>query len=227
MPIVKLNTTRAHQRYKLANGTVVPGGSTIAHIACASESEGALMAWAWRMGQEGIDYRKKRDVAATAGTVAHFLIECHLRGDTPDLSEVAPDTVSAAETSYLKWLEWWEKQNATPLYVEHQAVSEEYGYGGTIDLVYQRNDSGIIGILDNKTSNGIYLSHWVQIAGYRNLLKERIDEHVIARVGREDDPADFEFSVKTDVKPYWAVFKAGLKLHESLRFVRKSGRGGE
>ena len=63
--IVRLEKTRAHQKYPLKDGTDVPGASTIAKI---GEDSSGLIHWAWKLGMEGQDYRKVRDKAADIGT---------------------------------------------------------------------------------------------------------------------------------------------------------------
>lgn len=65
------------QVYRLKDGTRVPSVTTI--ISRFKES-GGLVHWAWQLGIDGKDYRKVRDEAADAGTLAHALLECDHKG---------------------------------------------------------------------------------------------------------------------------------------------------
>ena len=59
--------SKAHIRYKLKDGTVVPGATTITGLL----NKPFLITWANRLGLEGIDSTKYRDAAADIGTLAH------------------------------------------------------------------------------------------------------------------------------------------------------------
>lgn len=216
-PVVKLSKTRAHQVYKLADGTRVPGASTIAKI---GDDPGALLHWAWKCGCEGIDYKKARDKAADIGTIAHFMIECHLKGDTPDLSEFGSEDIDRAETSFLKFLDWWQGEGFEVISPEVQLVSETFGYGGTIDAPV-RDKSGNVCILDWKTSKGIYDSHLIQTAAYEKLFAENYPDLIpsrraVARIGKEDQ-GDFEVRWFSDSDKYFEVFKAQLALYKARK----------
>src|SRR4030095_9894977 len=64
--------------YRLKDGTRVPGVTTISG---KLKNTDALMAWAWREGKEGRDYKMTRDRAADAGSLAHRAVEAWVRGD--------------------------------------------------------------------------------------------------------------------------------------------------
>jgi hypothetical protein len=128
--IVKYNKKKAHQVYKLADGTKVAGASTIAKL---GDDPSALINWAWKLGMEGLDYAKVRDNAADIGTLTHWMIECHFNNKIPDLSEFSPSDVDKASNAFIKFLEFWEQEKLTIQNAEAQLVSEKYGYGGTLD----------------------------------------------------------------------------------------------
>ena len=66
----------AHPIYKNAEGKRLPSVTTI--IGRFKDS-GGFVHWAWDLGIQGIDYRKVRDAAADAGTIAHHLVEADIR----------------------------------------------------------------------------------------------------------------------------------------------------
>ncbi len=158
--------TKVHTRYKLADGTLVPGVTTVLNIL----AKPALIHWAWKLGCEGKDYKKVRDTAADIGTLAHLMISSHWRNEPPDLDDYTKTQIDKAETAYLAYLEWESGKVMEPLAIEEPMVSEQFGYGGTPDWF------GFIDrattLLDFKTGKAIYPEHRIQLASYDKLVIE-------------------------------------------------------
>lgn len=217
---VKLEKKKSHQSYKTANGVKVPGASTISKI---GDDPGALIHWAWKLGADGQDYRAVRDNAADIGTIAHFMIECHLNGKTPDLSECSPEDVSKAENAFLKFLEFWDREGFTIIAPEVQLVSELHGFGGTLDAPVTDREGNYV-LLDWKTSKDIYLAYFSQLAGYENLWNEnfpdkKISRRAIIRIGKEEI-GDFEVRWLSDMGKYWNMFLAQLALYQAKKGMK-------
>jgi len=220
--IVRLEKTRAHQKYPLQDGTEVPGASTIAKI---GEDSNGLIHWAWKLGTEGKDYRKVRDQAADIGTVAHFMIECFLHNHEPDLSEFSPADVEKASIAFNNFRRWWDEEGLTVIEPEVQLVSEEWLFGGTIDAPSRDRDGKIV-LLDWKTSKMIVGAHKIQLAGYEQLWNEnrpkmKVQRRAIVRIGKES-PDDFEVAWIFSSEPFWEVFKARLALHYAQLRLKKA-----
>jgi hypothetical protein len=220
--IVRLEKTRAHQKYPLKDGTDVPGASTIAKI---GEDTSGLIHWAWKLGMDGQDYRKVRDKAADIGTVAHFMIECFLHNHEPDLSEYSPADVENARIAFQNFRRWWDEEGLTVIEPEVQLVSEDYLFGGTIDAPSRDRDGKIV-LLDWKTSNSIVGAHKVQLAAYEQLWNEnrpdmKIQRRAIVRIGKER-AGDFEVSDIFSIQHYWTVFQAKLNLHYAQLQLKKA-----
>ena len=220
--IVRLEKTRAHQKYPLKDGTDVPGASTIAKI---GEDTSGLIHWAWKLGMEGQDYRKVRDKAADIGTVAHFMIECFLHNHEPDLAEFSPADVEKASIAYKNFRTWWDEEGFEVIEPEVQLVSEEYLFGGTIDAPARDRDGKIV-LLDWKTSKAIVPAHKIQLAGYEQLWNEnrptmKVQRRGIVRIGKES-PDDFEVSWIFSAEPLWENFKARLFLHYANLRLKKA-----
>ena len=218
---VKFPKDRAHITYKLKSGRKVPGASTVAKI---GDDPSALLHWAWNCGKEGIDFKKVREHAADIGTLAHFLIQCHLRGQEADLSEFSAEQQDKASNAFLKFLEFFDAQKLTPVAVEKPLVSEQYGFGGTLDLVAK--DGGIV-LLDWKTSNAIYRPYLLQLAGYEQLWNENsdldyIDKRAIIRIGKTE-ANDLEVRWLSDMTPYWEAFRCQLELYRAFQRLPKNG----
>lgn len=168
----------------------------------------------------GEDYRKARDKAADVGTLAHWMIECHLRGLQPDLAQFTPDDVDRAENAVLKLMSWWESSGLTLIAAEQQLVSERWGYGGTLDIVARRGRETVL--VDLKTSKDIYPEYWRQVAAYGELMMLRPSAYIICRIGKEADAADFEIAEKRDVSGHLAVFMACLATYNA---IKQEGKG--
>lgn len=218
---VKFEAQKAHVTYRLKDGRRVPGASTVAKI---GDDPSALLYWAWDLGKQGIDYKKARESAADIGTLAHFLIQCHLRGQEADLSEFSAEQQDKASNCFIKWLDFWQAQHLSPVAIEEGFVSEEFGYGGTIDLVAR---DGAMVLLDYKTSNAIYRPYLLQLAGYEMLWNEnnpnqRIERRAIVRIGKSDSN-DLEVRWLSDMQPYWEAFRQQVALYRAFQQLPKSG----
>lgn len=208
---VPYQRNKAHTRYRTKSGLAVPGSTTVLGI-MAKE---ALVAWAWKLGTEGKDYRKVRDQAADIGSLAHFMINCYLLGKEPDLSEFSKENIDQAENSFLKFVTWWDDNKFTVMESELPLVSEKYLYGGTTDCI-AKDQNGKIVLIDFKTSKGIYDEYISQLVSYSKLYAENygtnIDRHIIIRIGKESQ-GDFEVREYAELEKYWDVFTACLHLY--------------
>lgn len=169
--------------YRLKDGSRVPGCTTI--IGRFKES-GGLIHWAWKLGTEGKDYRRERDKAATAGTLAHTMIENYIRyGETLDLEglKVAHEDVRISHKDYElacggfeAFKAWIDYNDLEFVEQEVKLVSEELKFGGTPDALARSN--GQLLLLDWKTSNAIYPDYIVQLAAYVHLWEANRDERI-------------------------------------------------
>lgn len=199
----KYKNLKPHTRYYV-DGTRVPGTTTIINV--MSKGYG-LMKWYWKMGMKGIDVDKYVDKTAQIGTLAHYMVECELKGETPDLEPFSKEEINAAENALIKFWEWEKDNDLEPLLVEEQLVSDSFRYGGTIDLYADLN--GKKSLIDLKTSKAIYDNHFIQLGAYQNLLRENgyeVDQTMILRIGRTDDEG-FEVQRKDELEPHFELFK--------------------
>ena len=159
---------KAHQRYKTADGKVVPGVTTILGII----DKPALVKWANNLGLQGIDSSAYVDEAARVGTLAHEMIQESLGGPKWDREAYTKDQIDLAENAVLSFYEWERQTGAKmeTLLIEKQLVSETLKYGGTIDW-YGRID-GKLWLIDIKTCSALHTEYEYQVAAYRHLLAE-------------------------------------------------------
>ncbi len=210
---------RQHTVYKTADGTRVPGVTTVLGVL----AKPALIPWANKMGLQGIDTTKYVDRAAQAGTAAHAMIEAHLKGEEFDPSPYPADLLDLAENGFLKYLEWEGAHEVELIGSEMPLVSGSYRYGGTVDL-YAFLD-GIPTLIDFKTNSlGVYDEMRHQVIAYKALLEEAghpVERVIIIRLGKSDQ-MDMEAVEVGDWDIHWELFKTALSLYRLQGQLRKS-----
>lgn len=207
---------KAHIRYKLADGTRVPGTTTILGIL----NKPALVGWANRMGLEGIDTTKYVDAAARVGTLIHYMVECDLKGEEPDFSDYTSNEIDKAENAFIKYLEYRDGHILEPILIEEPLVSEKYRYGGTIDF-YGLEDS-VPTLLDIKSGKAIYPEMLIQVVAYRQLVLEQghpVERLRILRIGRSEDEG-FEQRIVGQIPERWEVFEHCLAIYQLRKKVQ-------
>lgn len=159
---------------------------------------------------------EKRDKAATAGTLAHLFVENHLK-DLPEPSTqgMSVSIVNKAQGCYLAFLEWERSHKFKLLHSELPLVSEVHRFGGTIDIGAV---VGEMGIVDIKTSKGVYYNMLFQISAYGHLYNEYHEDHPIQgyHIIRLGEEGDFEHKYYPALEDEWEIFLACLKIQNIL-----------
>lgn len=212
--------------YRLADGTRVPGTTTI--IGRFKDS-GALLWWAFEQGKaaqrgEINSLYDKRDQAADAGTLAHSMVEAFIKGAPPPaLDGLNPETVALARQSFKNFRAWWDQTSIEIIHQETQLVSEKYRFGGCPDAVGRQGKKLVL--LDWKTSNGVYPDYIIQLAAYIALWNENFPGEKImggahlCRFSKEH--GDFSHHYFKDVKPAWRSFRLMRELYEIDKALKK------
>lgn len=205
--------------YKLKDGTIVPGVTTI----CNQLGKGdAITHWAWKLGKEGKDWKEELNNAGDIGTLVHQVILDYWQDETTDLSDCTLGQVGTIEHCMLKFHKWEREQLGLGLHtvlVEQSLISEKLGFGGQPDLFLRI--SGKHRLIDIKTSNGIYDSYWLQLAGYDILLREsgyKVDEYQILWLPKHDD---FACPIRTNLSNEKKIFKHLLEIYRLNKEVKK------
>jgi len=208
--------SRAHTIYKLQDGTIIPGVTTILGIL----NKPALVKWANNLGLQGIDSSKYVDEKAKIGTLAHQMIADYLKGVTTDTSEYSKVQIDQAENATLSFFEWEKTHPIEPILIEERMVSELHKFGGTIDCLGRIN--GSLCLLDFKTSRGIFPEMLIQVVAYRQLLVEyghKIDQATILRIGRTEDEG-FEERLVNHLDKRWQIFQHCLEIYRLQKEVK-------
>ena len=204
--------------YKTKDGKRVSGVTTIIGGNLGWNTQ-PLMYWAWNEGREGRNFRETSQKAADAGTIAHAMIEADLHGKEYK-SDAPKEILDKAETSFLAYLEFKDVVGLSPIATELPLVSEEWKFGGTIDVATIKKYPAI---LDLKTSNGVYPDHRIQVAAYGRLWNENkpetpIQAYYILQLGKED--GSFHYHYWPELRDEWEAFKCLLKLHELKKKIK-------
>lgn len=201
----------AKLRYKTQAGEVVQGVTTIIG-SNLGWNKNVLIAWARKQAMAGKDPTEIKEKAGNIGTLAHLLCESDAKGITPDLKDYPKEHIETANKCFLSYTEWKKRNNIVEITSEISLVSEEFKYGGTIDMLYKVDGKWILA--DIKTSSGVYVDHKIQVAAYAELCREHgydIVEVWILHLRKDGTFQDYKF---TDLKKYWEIFKLLLNLNK-------------
>ena len=188
MKIDTANKNKPHQTYRLADGTIVPGVTTVTG-GQLGWSKDVLCKWNNKMGLAGVDTKTYVNEKADIGTLAHLMITNELSGVITDTDEYSKYVIGKAKNAYKSWGAWAKHKSIQPIFVEKQIVSEEYKFGGTCDI-FAKVD-GTLELIDLKTGSGIFDEFFIQVGGgYWLLLYESGNRPVrtrILNIPRADD----------------------------------------
>jgi len=211
-----MKKVKQHTIYKNSDGKRVPGTTTIIGVL----NKPALLAWANRIGLEGIEMSKYVDDLAEVGTLAHEMVKAHFTGEKVDTDEYSKKVIDRAENAMISFLSWVKGKNIEPIYNEKILVSDKLGYGGTLDMYCKMNDKNYL--IDFKTGSGIYDDHFYQMAGYKILLEEqghKVDAVLIVNIPRAESEK-FQTEETSDMRQSERVFRLCLELYQAKKGAR-------
>ena len=206
--------------YFLKDGTRVPGTTTV--IGRFKES-GGLLQWAFKQGQSGASsLYEERDKAGEIGTLAHEMVEAHIRGRR--LEGQWPSAVhDAASQAFMAYLSWERHTKLTVVEQEMQLVSEQYRFGGTPDAIGLIDNQ--LCLLDWKTSNAVYQDYLIQLAAYRQLWEENHPDRPLTggfhlcRFAKEH--GDFAHHYFPNLDEAWRAFVLMRELYDIDKQLKK------
>lgn len=212
-----LKTDKAHTQYRI-DGVRVPGVTTITGVL----NKPALIAWANRMGLEGVDTKKYVDNRAAMGTLAHDMVEAYLTGEEVDTSEYSAEAISAAENAMLSFHAWAKDHTYKVLGVEMKMLSRRWRVGGTCDIYWELD--GVPTLTDLKTGKGIYPDHKCQAMAYGQIMRENnmsVAQVSILNIPREEDEVfGYEVIQREEEPLYTQIFEACLSIYQTKKQLR-------
>ena len=216
------------------DGTMVPGVTTITDLF----PKKALVPWAAKMTTEYLDgkweagkpysasekaillkeakaaHRVKTKTAADYGSAAHEWIEQYIKTGQRPPDPVIPEVLS----SVTAFLEWEKAHRVEWLASELRVASKEHMFAGTLDAMAVID--GWISLVDFKTSNAIYESHFVQTAGYMIGFEEgspvAFNKRFILRFPKDGKGCE-ALEIPTSYVQDRQTFLAALEFYKCLR----------
>ena len=212
---------RAHQRYYTSDGSLVPGVTTVVRV--LGFNTDVLVRWANKEGLAGRDTNKIKDETAAIGSLAHLLIEAELKGEEPDLADFTENQFERAQHALKAFHDWRQQRVLKPQLTEVSLVSEEFGFGGTIDCWGDLD--GLPHLLDFKTARGVWLEHRIQVSAYWKLLKENgydVQGVRILRIPRTPEEGFEEHVISgAQVLAGWRIFRRALEIYQLEKELRR------
>ena len=205
-----MSRDKVHQPYLTAEGVKVPSVTQLLgnHLGWSGH---ALLAWTRAKMNQGIDPIRLRDHAAEIGTVAHGLIEQELTGEVFNIYEYPATAITIANVAFDAFQAFQLGHELETEYCEIPIVHEDLMYGGTIDWIGFMNHEKCI--IDFKTSNNVYASHYIQACAYRKLVIHKYDEELpVYILHLNKDTGGYQLHAVGSVDKYWQVFKHCLAL---------------
>jgi hypothetical protein len=211
--------------YKTKDGQRVPGVTTI--IGRFKES-GALIAWAYNRGKEGLELYDSRDKAAELGSIVHEAVEFAVKNPNLIPSQLWAGLeqcdANSVMSAFFAWNEWFESNKFEIVEQEIHLVSEQHKYGGTPDAI-ARDGKGRLVLLDWKTSNGVYQDFLYQLGAYRILWNETFPDNPLTggshlcRFAKEN--GDFAHHFYPDISEAEEGFLSMRRLYDIDKQLKK------
>jgi len=202
--------------YKNKEGKRLAGTTTIIGLL----NKPQLVAWANRLGLDGIETGKYVDDLAGVGTLAHAMVFAHLNNSKLNTDDYSKNDIDRAENAMISFLEWAKDKKIKVILSETPLVSEVNQFGGTPDLYCEINGEKLL--IDFKTGKAIYDEHFLQVSAYKMLLEEnghKVDKAIIVRIGR-DETEGFETRMITNFKTHEDIFKHLLAIYQLKKEAR-------
>jgi len=154
-----------HTKYYNNAKKEVPSVTTVLKILYKD----GLLEWANGLGKRNIDYTRFLKSRALMGTLVHSLIESRYNGES--VLTLPGREVNEAEDCVNKFMLCSDEIKISNVTTERSLSCDDYG--GTLDLLCNAEIDGqkvrILG--DFKTSKTVYLSQFIQLAAYLELIK--------------------------------------------------------
>jgi hypothetical protein len=215
--------------YKTKDGVKCVGVTT---VISRFKDSGGIIYWAWEQGRDGFDFRETRDDAATAGTLAHALVEYHItkKSDAEltaliEEERVKPEILERANRAFSNYLNWERFTKLQVIQTEMALVSEKHLFGGTFDGIAVVEIEGKRALTDWKTSSAIYRDALVQVAAYKGLWEENYPDQPIeggfhlCRFSR--DHGDFSHHYFENLDEAWEQFLLLRRAYEIDKQLKK------
>lgn len=111
-------------------------------------------------------HQKALSKAGDIGTQVHAKIHWYLKMELGLEPGEMPTLSPPAQHAFTAWGEWWASSNLKAVRMEQPVWDVIHDYAGTIDFIAECPKRGL-GLVDFKSSKGIYDEHHIQVAAYK------------------------------------------------------------
>ena len=182
-------------------------------------------------------WREVRDLTAKIGTAVHHIAEAyakHLNGKITEEvynalfqeelgsveQEADKNKILGGATAFSKWLE---ELDVKILDTEVLVANKDLKHATMIDAIIQ--EEGKIGIIDYKTSNGVYLDHALQIASgnlaYEKTTGKTVDFHYVVQFVKDTGEFHIYRFDKEQIEELTKIFIDTANLYNSKKVGEK------
>src|SRR5258708_30385331 len=81
--MIMLMRDKPANQYLSSSGEYLPGGKRV----LGELNKPAVIGWANKMGRLGKSIEEGKEYARDVGNLAHYLIECHIKGEKPEFED--------------------------------------------------------------------------------------------------------------------------------------------
>jgi hypothetical protein len=134
-------------------------------------------------------HQKQMQKAAEIGTAVHAAVHDYLKNGS------LPSLVQPADIAFVAFMNWWRDSKLKAIRMEQPVWDKADGYAGTIDLIAEHPEKGF-GVIDFKTSKGIYDDHHLQVSAYFHAARNFADVKWAQIVRLPKTASDPGFEVK-------------------------------
>jgi hypothetical protein len=163
----------------LLDGKRMTGVTTVVGII---DKSSALIPWAVNMAIDHLQkypgdwegaksaHRVKKEKAGDLGTQTHFWVEQYVKSQIAGTEYLPKYESDQIKKMVEKFIEWGKDNDVKFLLSEQRVYSAKHFFAGTCDLLVEIKGKKYIA--DLKTAKDIYLSNYIQMAGYHICLEE-------------------------------------------------------
>lgn len=225
------NELDTHKVYRDSEGNPLPSVTTI--LKKATPVEDFLLEWANNLGIRRIKYKEYMKDITETGQCVHEIVEKYTSErmsyiDTEMIEDIFRDNpyyydnIDTVHRCFSQFMEWFNTLETFEIVAnEESLISEEYKFGGTIDMICKID--GKFTILDLKTSNALDSKMVMQLAAYVLLYEENyphiaIDQVAILRMDKKDTECrEYMVIPREDMDEFIEYFKEMLKFVECVK----------
>jgi hypothetical protein len=125
------------------------------------------------------------------------------------------------ESEYIDYVEefkkWYNDNVEKVLYTKTRLYDDQLQFTGEFDMIVQLKGSGLIALIDLKTSSAVSKSWTIQLAAYKHLCRINgisIEGIYNLHIKKTSSKMKTSFIAHNDLNPHWDIFTSALKCYK-------------